>query len=582
MFVTSFLTVLPLVAATHLAVSSPTGDGEATELRVHDVRALVELQPQTEHRDVPRRLVPLMHVVDRDHWDVQEFEGSREAVDQLLDVFTNIDWNDDWSVDLLEPGEIHLDAPREAHERLARLIETFEAAAFETTGAVVRTYSGPATLPSGVVSLRVLEAELSAASVEVRSRTAGLDARWLTAVRDTATHTATVSVDCEIAQSAPIHHGRVREVVSGLELELGASLTRRGARLTYLLRSTQPTRVEDAVAVACATQLLGGGDRPWSEQQSEWNEDLELTGGGAFGTAAIGTEEALVLRLSTDGASASYCAIHLDPRTRTWAEVSSFDVGAGHVADVLPASSGTTMELAVRGSLFVDGRTSMGRRAGQLADGGFDDEPILGAAVRSRGSERFERIRDRLDTWYSIEVGSSTVVIHESETGGALGGLLDIEAQTAPARLIVEVSTAGAVPLAATTVCDGGSEAAVVIGRERLEAESTRVEVAQNTSALRPYVMTRFDGLALAMTLHTLTDGRLGYRLRGQLCEPTTRRESTTSSIDRVALAATDTARLVIDERGVARPTGDGAWTIVVGDGSGVGQSVTLRVSAKR
>ncbi len=94
--------------------------------------------------------------------------------------------------------------------------------------------------------------------------------------------------------------------------------------------------------------------------------------------------------------------------------------------------------------------------------------------------------------------------------------------------------------------------------------------------------MTRFDGLALAVQFHRLSNGRLAYRAQGQFATPTKRGISTGNEIAGGGLTGTETDRLVLDERGVATPGGDGVWRIVFGDRSGQGSRVVLNVRAAR
>jgi hypothetical protein len=204
--------------------------------------------------------------------------------------------------------------------------------------------------------------------------------------------------------------------------------------------------------------------------------------------------------------------------------------------------------------------------------------------LSSDTSERFERIAGQLDFMEKLDVGASAIVVVHAADRGVMNRLLDIEDQLAAPRLSIDVTArhVGSPALHATTIVDGGAVAAIAVGAERLEAQEYEVEVAQSSSALRPSVMTRFDGLALAIKLHPLANGRLAFRALGQFATPTNRETSNANQVEGGGLVATDTDRLLLDERGVAQPIGDGVWRIVLGDRSGRGPSVTLDIRATR
>jgi hypothetical protein len=544
--------------------------------------ALVTLSGGDDELDerVPR-LLPLMHHFRHDYGDDGRWSTSDEAVHQLMDVYMGVGWNDDWSIEFVPPSEVHLRAPRDAHERFARLVNVFENAAFDVAGVIVHRFSGPRDLPSGIVGRDALAAALRAASIEPRTHSVALPPRQVARLADTRSHTACIAVNVEIAQAATVHLGQVQEILSGLQLEMTAVPTRAGIRLDYSLRSTTPTSTEDVEGAACIVQYFGQEHGRVVDASRTWRETFALAGGGAFGSATIGSDEVLVLRVGAEGDGAEYCAVQLDPAKRTTASVSRVELGEGYVAEIVPAESVQPMMLRARGRIFSK-PSVMSWHAGNLEE---TEECILGARREWSDSERFDRLMNGLEMAERLDVGGSTVVIVTEEGRGVLDRLLDIESQLAQPRLRVQVTADGGAvdgALVGTYVTDGGTQSAIVVGGERLETQYSEVEVAQSSSATVPVVTTRFEGLALAATLQPLSSGRLGYRLTGQYSAPISRQQGRANLLGGSGLDATVSEHLVIDERGVAESAGDGVWRIVLGDRAGKGARVVLDVRAER
>ncbi len=588
MLVASFLTALPLVTGgTPFVVNALRDDADAqvvaTELRVYDVRALVELEASGDELEVTRNILPLMHVVAKETDGGGGFQRSSEAVDRLLNLFMSVDWDDNWSIESVGRGEIHLNATRDAHQRLARLIEAFESASFDTTAVIVQYYEGPLTLPSGLVGRDNLATALSSAGIEASSQGLGLHPRKLATLRNTSAHTAALMVECEIAQRAVVHYARTYEILSGLELEMTGSLTRRGVRLGYVIRDTRPGETTDSEPVECKTRI-GTEHGPVVDRSAEWNESIELRGGGVFGQVTLTPQEALVFRVSTRGDVASYCAVSLDLATRTTASVAAIELGEEYVAEIAQAGACRSLRVDAHGRALQRHLATLGQPSDDIVAGDSGEAPVLGVEISTDTSERFERIAGQFDFVERFDVGASAILVVHAADKGVMDRLLDIEDQLAAPRLSIDVTArhSGSPVLHATTIVDGGAQAAIAVGAERLEAQEYDVEVAQSASAHRPSVRTRFDGVALAIKLHPLSNGRLAFRVLGQFATPTNRETSNANQVEGSGLVATDTDRLLLDERGVAQAVGDGVWRIVLGDRSGRGSSVTLDIRATR
>ncbi len=147
---------------------------------------------------------------------------------------------------------------------------------------------------------------------------------------------------------------------------------------------------------------------------------------------------------------------------------------------------------------------------------------------------------------------------------------------------VAVTSNGGQQQHSASLFVTSGRTGAVLTGSERLVARRNAVEVAQHVGARQPDVEALFEGVALTLRVSKLADGRLAYVTFGQQSSNERLYPSTANSAGGGGLLALTAAHLGLDAQGTVKPGARGGWTIVLGDETGDGQSLTLEVREAR
>ncbi|MEM6672996.1 MAG: hypothetical protein AAF726_09130 [Planctomycetota bacterium] len=562
-----------------LVLSAFPSDEAATELRVHDVTSLVWIEePHGDEVDVP--LLPLMRSLAWQSSDASEWDRTANAVEVLVDTFMAADWNDEWSIEFVEPAEVHLDASTEAHERFARLVRAFESAALGTTTLVVHSFVSSAEIPTGLVSAERLRAAVADAGAKPTSIRVPLEATRWTRVVDAQSHSVTLGVRTEIAQGSIAQYAATDEVASGMSLHLAAKPTGAGTEVGYVLRSTVPSERDRATPVECSTDFFADHVGRVVSRGGSWSEPFALRGGAAAGRCVVRTSDALVVRVSGEGDGSLYHAILVDGGSRHAAESNRVALGEGRSAEIVPRGCTQRIELGVRHDF--GGQRLMAKDTNDL-ESGSNENPLLTAILRLGESPRYERLRDRADVLTTSDLGASSLAIVDQETAGLMERLLALDAQMTPEQLSVDVRATGSgAELRGGFALQAGARGALVVGVEGLEAGRYNVEVAQKAAAREPIVRTRFDGLAMLLTLDPIGEGRLAFKATGQFAGDARDRGGVADLVGGSGLSSRDARQLVIESTGVVDAEDDGGWTIRIGDTSGRGLGVVIRVARAR
>lgn len=568
------------IAALPLAVA-PSHNGEepksADVSRVFDVSSL-EVPGHGLYDLLENvQLLPLMGGEQRYEQNSvdEDLEGTevRESATSLLtDYF-------DGDIDVIESGSqhsVHVVGTDRAMQAFENIIAFHEAALYGGPILEVIHFAAPDSAVKAEMTAEEMNALLASNARNVRRQRVDVPLDGRAAVIDTTTTSAAVGFDVEIAQGIAIHHAEVCDVITGSRLDLAVGPASNGLRVAYALRSLVPTQSaqRDPVRVRVLRGTDSGGLSRGAEAQ--WAEDFAVVGGVLGGDMNLVQGRYAVLEVAADDAESRCCAIGIVREARP---LPPLELGDDLHVELIPRG-GLGRPAFMPQSLLLDRTSSLGSHYSAIMEDavlrghlGFEENDLLPSAL------------DRMEEFEERDLGAGKIIIVPGAAREELRARLALALGAGSTRLGVEVEASAMGKASARRAgfqVESGRGTCIVVGDESLAVRHTDVEVAQNSATTHPNVETHFQGLVLHGVFSKLADGRLAYRLRGQTTGDVEEFESNANGTGDSGLVGFRRQHHGLHTSGAVNATGDGSWTIVVGDTGGKGPSLTIRVKELR
>ena len=590
MHITILTLGLPTLFAGLLATESalesmaPTSSGEAiagaeaVATRRFDLSALRIARSPAIAKAVQIPVLPLMHSMPgADNRGVEPHEFDYTPDDALVQMFSEHRQDQLESIEFVSETVLEIVGPPAILDEFATLVDLVESAVFDSTPLKVIRYVEEGDGPSGIVSMDALEAHL-ANTAEVRSRrTMQLSPGQVNELHDVVGHDVVIGLDIQIAQGSAVSDSVTAQLASGTSLWTVAARNGRGLLLGYGLSSTQHEEMDGDGLVS--------GDFMLSTEQGgmrtltgfEWEEPFGLVGGVVAGEVELLPGEALVLAVGPMGGETRECvALCLPKGSNVSFAGDTRSIGGDHSIWAGPA--GSTALPGLRVEDFPESRASATERNTQELG-----SPL--AAVTLSGSDtRFtERLDQFMDSFGVAEIPGSMLVTVPTKSLGLLKDCVAASFEQDAARFNVRISaSADDEPLTQVGGLSlrSGRAAAISAGTERLIADENDVEVAQFAGCHDPRIITHFEGLNASLSLIQLSGGRIAYSIKGSLSTDIDEDELTIFGTE--GMTAVTSQMLILNDSGTRPKDADGGWTILLGDESGQGQRIELKVRPVR
>ncbi len=556
---------------------SVDSDSEVLARRRFDLSALKLARSTTVQPMAEISILPLMRPLPgKGNQEVEEMGFDFSPDEALVQIFSEHRMDQLESIEFVSGNVLEVVGPPAVLEEFAALVKLVEKTVFDSTPVRVVRFEDSGDGPSGIVSIDALDQHVARAG-ELRSRrTMQLLPGSLNQLHDVVEHDVIIGVDIQIAQGAAVSDTVVQQLSSGTSLWAMATRNGRGVQLAYALSSSRHAGSNGHTASGEFTlSTESGGMRTMTG--FEWEETFGLLGGVAAGEIELLPGEAMVLSVNAMGEGKRECvAICLPKGINVSIDGATSPIGEKHVLWAGPAGS-----TAIPGLRLSEFGTAKSRDT-ELDTNEFGNH-IVSAEVFGADTRFMERVDSYTSFAEVAEIAGSVLITVPSANVNKLRECVAASFQQSASRLNVQISaSADDQPLSQIGALGltSGRTAGVSAGSERLIAVENDVEVAQFAACHDPIIKTHFEGLRASISLVQLQGGRLAYSIQGSLS--TDIDESDLNIFGTDGMRKITSEMLILNDSGTKAQEPGGGWTILLGDESGKGQRVELKVRAVR